>query len=91
VVKNTNSNYAYNGINEFSSAGIGYEKDNTILNMVTRFEDFSTTEAFLNQFDEVWNDKNILKDVTKEVSSYIVPARILFSAYKHCPMVYKLF
>jgi Helicase conserved C-terminal domain/Type III restriction enzyme, res subunit len=71
VVKNTNSNYAYNGINEFSSAGIGYEKDNTILNMVTRFEDFSTTEAFLNQFDEVWNDKNILKDVTKEVSSYI--------------------
>lgn len=71
IVKNTDSNFAYSGINEFSSAGVGYEKDNAILNMVTRFEDAPTTEAFLEQFDDVWNDKNILKDVTQEVSSYI--------------------
>ncbi|MGO3181858.1 MAG: helicase-related protein [Aequorivita sp.] len=71
IIKNPDSNFAYSGINEFSSAGVGYEKDNSILNMVTRFEDFSTTEAFLQQFDDVWNDKKILKDVTKEVSSYI--------------------
>jgi SNF2 family DNA or RNA helicase len=71
IVKNSDNNFAYSGINEFSSAGVGYEKDNSILNMVTRFEDFSTTEAYLQQFDDVWNDKNILKDVTKEVSSYI--------------------
>lgn len=71
IVKNPDNNYAYNGINEFSSAGVGYEKDNSILNMVTRFEDYTTTEIFLQQFDDVWNDKKILKDVTKEVSSYI--------------------
>jgi superfamily II DNA or RNA helicase len=71
IIKNPDDNFAYSGINEFSSAGIGYEKDNAILNMVTRFEDFSTTEAFLKHFDDVWNDKNILKDVTQEVSSYI--------------------
>ena len=71
IIENKDNNYSYSGINEFSSAGIGYEKDNTILNMVTRFEDASVTEAFLKQFDDVWNDKNILKDVTKEVSSYI--------------------
>lgn len=40
IVKNNNDNYVYNGINEFSSAGIGYEKDNTILNTVTRYDDF---------------------------------------------------
>lgn len=71
IVQNPESNYAYNGINEFSSAGIGYEKDNSILNMVTRFEDYPTTEVFLNQFNQVWNDNNILKDVTDEVTSYI--------------------
>ena len=71
IIKNKDNNFSYSGINEFSSAGIGYEKDNAILNMVTRFEDTSVTEAFLQQFDDVWNDKNLLKDVTKEVSSYI--------------------
>lgn len=71
IIKSENADFAYSGINEFSSAGIGYEKDNSILNMVTRFEDASTTDAFLQQFDDVWNDKNILKDVTEEVSSYI--------------------
>ena len=71
IIKNSDNNYAYSGINEFSSAGVGYEKDNAILNMVTRFQDFPTTEAYLQHFDDVWNDKKILKDVTKEVSSYI--------------------
>ncbi|MCG1037298.1 helicase-related protein [Polaribacter sargassicola] len=71
IVNNSEENIAYSGINEFSSAGIGYEKDNAILNMVTRFDDFPTTEAFLKHFDDVWNDDKILKDVTKEVSSYI--------------------
>lgn len=71
IIKNQENSFAYSGINEFSSAGIGYEKDNAILNMVTRFEDISTTEAFLKHFDDVWNDKKILKDVTQEVSSYI--------------------
>ncbi|MCD8439953.1 helicase-related protein [Tenacibaculum finnmarkense] len=71
IIKNPDNNFAYSGINEFSSAGVGYEKDNSILNMVTRFEDFPITDAFLQQFDDVWNDKNILKDVTKDVSSYI--------------------
>lgn len=71
IIKNAANNYAYSGINEFSSAGIGYEKDNSILNMVTKFQDFPTTEAYIQHFDDVWNDKNTLKDVTQEVSSYI--------------------
>jgi hypothetical protein len=71
IVKNNNDNYVYNGINEFSSAGIGYEKDNTILNTVTRYDDFEATKEFIKNFEEVWNDDSILKDVTEEVSSYI--------------------
>jgi hypothetical protein len=71
IVKNGDQNFSYNGINEFSSAGIGYEKDNSILNMVSRFDDFPTTQELIKNFDEVWNDENLLKDVTDEVVSYI--------------------
>lgn len=71
IVKNDDKNYVYNGINEFSSAGIGYEKDNTILNTVTKYDDFDATEEFIKNFEEVWNDETVLKDVTDEVCTYI--------------------
>ena len=71
IVKNDDKNYVYNGINEFSSAGIGYEKDNTILNTVTKYDDFDATEEFIKNFEEVWSDETVLKDVTDEVCTYI--------------------
>ena len=71
IVKNKDKNFVYNGINEFSSAGFGYEKDNSILNIITRYDDFETTEDFIKSFDDVWNDEKLLKDVTDEVANYI--------------------
>jgi len=71
IVKNKDEVILYNGINEFSSAGIGYEKDNSVLNMVMKSDDFSTTQEFIKNFEDVWNDKDTLEDVTKDVSDYI--------------------
>ena len=71
IIKNENEAILYNGINEFSSAGVGYEKDNAILNMVIKSDDFTTTQEFIRNFEDVWNDKNILEDVTQEVTDYI--------------------
>ena len=71
IIKNENEALLYNGINEFSSAGVGYEKDNAILNMVIKSDDFTTTQEFIRNFEDVWNDKNILEDVTQEVTDYI--------------------
>ena len=59
------------GINEFSSAGFGYEKDNAILNQIIKTDDYDTTKQYMQSFEEIWNDKNILKDVTEEVAGYI--------------------
>ncbi len=61
----------YTGINEFSSAGIGYEKDNSILNMVMRSDDFPTTQEFIKNFEDVWSDSHSLEDVTQDVIAYI--------------------
>jgi SNF2 family DNA or RNA helicase len=63
--------YIYTGINEFSTAGFGYQKDNAILNQVIKTDDFETTKQYLRNFNEIWNDEHVLKDVTDEVVGYI--------------------
>jgi len=63
--------FVYMGINEFTSAGLGYEKDNSILNPIIKTDDFETTQQFIQSFNEIWNDKNLLQDVTHEVTDYI--------------------
>lgn len=71
IVDNDIDKSTYLNLNEFSSAGFGYKKDNTLLGAITKMEDSTTTQSFLTNFDNVWNDKEILKDITDEVISYI--------------------
>lgn len=61
----------YVGIDEFSSAGFGYEKDNSILRSVIKIDDLPSTQNFLREFNEVWQDEETLKDITDEVLEYI--------------------
>jgi len=68
---NNNEHFIYTGLTEFSSAGFGYEKDNAILNQVIKTDDYETTKQYLDNFNEIWNDEKILKDVTNEVAEYI--------------------
>ncbi len=71
TLDNNQNKYVYMGINEFSSAGFGYEKDNSILNQVIKTDDFETTKQYIQSFDEIWNDEKVLKNVTDEVVGYI--------------------
>jgi ERCC4-related helicase len=68
---NNNDHLVYTGINEFSSAGFGYEKDNSILNQIIKTDNYETTKQFLETFEDIWKDNNLLKDVTEEVVGYI--------------------
>jgi hypothetical protein len=61
----------YNGIDEFSSAGFGYESDNSILRSIIKSDDYGMSEQFIRDFDEVWNDPKALQDITDEVTEYI--------------------
>ncbi len=71
TLENGENKYVYMGINEFSSAGFGYEKDNSILHQIIKTDDYETTKQYIQNFEEVWNDEKILKDVTVEVLGYI--------------------
>jgi SNF2 family DNA or RNA helicase len=71
TLDNDEKQYLYMGISEFSSAGFGYEKDNSLLNQVIKTDDFDTTKQYIQNFKEIWNDEQVLKDVTDEVVGYI--------------------
>jgi len=71
IIDSKDSNSLYIGMDEFSSAGFGYKKDNSALRIINKIEDFTTTQEYLKNFDNVWNDKEILKDITDEVIAYI--------------------
>ncbi|RLB92443.1 MAG: ATP-dependent helicase [Deltaproteobacteria bacterium] len=68
---NNDNRYAYMGINEFSSAGFGYKKDNSILHQIIKTDDYATTRQYLQNFEDIWNDEKTLKNVTNEVVEYI--------------------
>ena len=71
IVDNDSEKILFNGIDEFSSAGFGYENDNAILRNIIKTDDYEMTKQFIKNFDEVWNDESALKDVTEEVTEYI--------------------
>lgn len=71
IIDNESEKILYNGMDEFSSAGFGYENDNAILRNIIKSDDYEMTNQFLKNFDDVWNDESALKDVTEEVSEYI--------------------
>jgi len=70
-ISNDEDKLVYNGINEFSSAGFGYKKDNAIIRQVIKSDDFEMTKSFIKNFEDVWEDKDALKDITQEVVDYI--------------------
>ena len=69
---NINDRITYLNVDEFSSAGLGYQKDNTVFNPVTKIDDnYEMTKYYLKAFEELWNNDKILKDVTDEVVDFI--------------------
>lgn len=69
---NINDKITYQNVNEISSAGLGYQKDNTVFYPITKIDDnYETTKFYLKSFEELWNNKNQFKDVTDEVVDFI--------------------
>lgn len=62
----------YLGMEEFSSAGLGYEKEDSLFKTVTKInENYEMTKYYLESFNQLWNDEKNLKDVTEEVVDFI--------------------
>ena len=65
-VENDTNKFTYMPVTGFTTVDIGCEKGNNVYNMVTRLASPVSYE-FITLFDELWNSKDKLEDVTEEV------------------------
>ncbi len=76
---------AYMPLHGFTAVDLGYEKGNAVSNFVMKADDAGATGTWLSLFDQIWNDKNKLEDVTEKLCEHIAsiyqensPQRIYF-------------
>ena len=72
-INNGNYGYSYTPVSEFTTAGLGVERGNNIVNNVIKFP-HTESKQLIASFESIWNDKNIVKDVKDEVLASITAA-----------------
>jgi len=72
VVK-PNETIAYAPLNSFTTSDLGCERGNNIMNLVNRI-DAPLAGEYVKMFEQIWNDKNLLQDVTEQVIDGITAA-----------------
>ncbi len=83
---------AYMPLHGFTAVDLGYQQGNAVSNFVNKMDDPVTTSAYLNLFNQIWNDSDKLEDVTSRLCDHIAsvyqentPERIYFQ------MLYNIF
>ncbi|MCT5252107.1 helicase-related protein [Pseudomonas aeruginosa] len=79
------SEAVYMPVQGFTAVDLGYQKGNALSNIVTRFDEPAHTGMFLSLFEQIWNDREKLEDVTARLCDHIAsvyqenaPERIYF-------------
>ena len=66
VISHDGINKAYAPIDEFSTVSLGLEKGNNLLTIISKVE-HENANTYLSHFQQVWQDTDILQDVTESV------------------------
>ena len=61
-----NNNLAIQGNSNFSTTGLGVTATNSLF-MNTAVTDFESTKDLLNNFNEIWNNETIVKDIKEDI------------------------
>jgi SNF2 family DNA or RNA helicase len=72
VIKPSES-IAYAPLQSFTTSDLGCERGNNIMNFVNRI-DAPLADDYVRMFEKIWNDKNLLQDVTDQVIGGITAA-----------------
>lgn len=64
---------AYAPINSFTTSDLGCERGNNIMSLVNRI-DAPLAGEYVKMFEQIWNDKNLLQDVTEQIVDGITAA-----------------
>ena len=58
---------AYAPVNGFTTVDLGCERGNDYCSIINKFEGETEAKHYINRFNEIWNDKELLQDVTDEL------------------------
>ncbi len=76
IQKPDNNSITYNPVDGFTTTDLGYQQGNSIFTAINK-TDFAEQSKFLfSMFDEIWNDKTKVEDITDKV------VEMLSSAYQ---------
>jgi SNF2 family DNA or RNA helicase len=64
---------AYSPLNSFTTSDLGCERGNNIMNYVNRIGS-PHADQYVRMFEQIWNDKKLLQDVTEQVIDGITAA-----------------
>lgn len=73
TIKNEDTEIAYNPLNNFTTAELGLDRGNNAYSTTTKLY-APQSRQLLNNFEQIWNDKERLADVTAEVLDNITAA-----------------
>ena len=70
-IDNKQKSIAYMPLDGFTAVDLGYQQGNAVSNLINKFEDASSTKTWLGLFDQIWNDKTKLQNITDEICTHI--------------------
>src|ERR1051325_3289342 len=84
-VKDSAADLAYMPIQGFTAVDLGYQQGDAVSNVTNKFDEPTMTATYLRLFEQIWNDREKLEDVTERLCDHIAsvyqensPERIYF-------------
>jgi hypothetical protein len=84
-VTNPGADAVYMPLHGFTAVDLGFQPGNAVSNLVNKIDQQPFTATYLNLFDQIWNDREKLEDVTAQLCEHIAsvyqensPERIYF-------------
>ena len=65
------SDMAYVPLSGFTAVDLGYQKGNAVSSFVNKFDEPGQAKAYMDLFDQLWNDTEKLEDVTQRLCNHI--------------------
>ncbi|MDA0967480.1 MAG: helicase-related protein [Proteobacteria bacterium] len=61
----------YLPLHGFTAVDLGYQQGDAVSNIVTKFDEPESTQAYLSLFNQIWNDPEKIEDVTSILCEHI--------------------
>jgi SNF2 family DNA or RNA helicase len=70
-IDNPNNPIVYPGLDSFTADGLGYVKNDDVINPIIPKLSGDSAKQYIEQFNQIWSNKRLVKDVTNQVVNYI--------------------